>query len=88
MAFTLQQSQKIVLNHGKSGTVAAENVRARNHFCLIYAFIYLPVFPVSTCAAVEFRCADGTCIPRSARCNQNIDCADASDEKSCSKIIH
>uniref|UniRef100_A0A8C4MYX3 LDL receptor related protein 1B n=1 Tax=Equus asinus asinus TaxID=83772 RepID=A0A8C4MYX3_EQUAS len=38
---------------------------------------------VSTCAAVEFRCADGTCIPRSARCNQNIDCADASDEKNC-----
>ncbi|ELK04590.1 Low-density lipoprotein receptor-related protein 1B [Pteropus alecto] len=38
---------------------------------------------VSTCAAVEFRCADGTCIPRSAQCNQNIDCADASDEKNC-----
>ncbi|XP_040330903.1 low-density lipoprotein receptor-related protein 1B isoform X2 [Herpailurus yagouaroundi] len=38
---------------------------------------------VSTCASVEFRCADGTCIPRSARCNQNIDCADASDEKNC-----
>uniref|UniRef100_A0A2K5KTH0 LDL receptor related protein 1B n=1 Tax=Cercocebus atys TaxID=9531 RepID=A0A2K5KTH0_CERAT len=38
---------------------------------------------VSTCATVEFRCADGTCIPRSARCNQNIDCADASDEKNC-----
>lgn len=57
-------------------------------FCLICSFIYLSVFLVSTCSAVEFRCADGTCIPRSARCNQNIDCADASDEKSCSKIFH
>lgn len=40
----------------------------------------------STCSSSERHCADGSCIPLSSWCNQIIDCADASDEKSCSKI--
>lgn len=41
--------------------------------------------PDVTCAASESSCQDGTCIPISSWCNQVIDCADASDEKNCSK---
>uniref|UniRef100_A0A8C8LYL0 EGF-like domain-containing protein n=1 Tax=Oncorhynchus tshawytscha TaxID=74940 RepID=A0A8C8LYL0_ONCTS len=33
-----------------------------------------------------WRCLNGVCIPASSRCNQIIDCPDASDEKNCSKI--
>lgn len=45
---------------------------------------FLP--PVETsCAATEFRCRDGTCIGNSSRCNQFIDCEDASDEMNCSE---
>ncbi|KAG7259673.1 hypothetical protein CRUP_013126 [Coryphaenoides rupestris] len=35
------------------------------------------------CGASEWACHDGSCVSASARCNQVIDCADASDEKSC-----
>lgn len=42
--------------------------------------------PDSSCSSSERRCADGSCIPTSSWCNQIIDCADASDEKGCSKI--
>lgn len=44
-------------------------------------------FPLAetTCAATEFRCRDGTCIGNSSRCNQFIDCEDASDEMNCSE---
>lgn len=38
-----------------------------------------------TCASSESSCQDGSCIPSSGWCNQVIDCADASDEKNCSK---
>lgn len=40
----------------------------------------------SSCLSSERRCVDGSCIPLSSWCNQIIDCADASDEKNCSKI--
>lgn len=33
----------------------------------------------------EFRCRDGTCIGNSSRCNQFVDCEDASDEMNCSE---
>uniref|UniRef100_A0A8C5IDS3 EGF-like domain-containing protein n=1 Tax=Junco hyemalis TaxID=40217 RepID=A0A8C5IDS3_JUNHY len=39
----------------------------------------------TSCAATEFRCRDGTCIGNSSRCNQFIDCEDASDEMNCSE---
>lgn len=44
-------------------------------------------FPLTetSCAATEFRCRDGTCIGNSSRCNQFIDCEDASDEMNCSE---
>lgn len=44
-------------------------------------------FPLAetSCAATEFRCRDGTCIGNSSRCNQFIDCEDASDEMNCSE---
>lgn len=41
--------------------------------------------PDVTCGSSESSCKDGSCVPSSAWCNQVIDCADASDEKSCSK---
>lgn len=44
-------------------------------------------FPLAetSCAATEFRCRDGSCIGNSSRCNQFIDCEDASDEMNCSE---
>lgn len=33
----------------------------------------------------EFRCRDGTCVGNSSRCNQFVDCEDASDEMNCSE---
>lgn len=41
--------------------------------------------PDVTCGSSELSCKDGSCVPSSAWCNQVIDCADASDEKNCSK---
>lgn len=37
------------------------------------------------CSSSERRCADGACVSQSSWCDQIIDCADASDEKNCSK---
>jgi hypothetical protein len=31
----------------------------------------------------EFRCRNNECIPRSARCDNKIDCQDSSDEELC-----
>lgn len=44
-----------------------------------------PLIAETSCAATEFRCRDGTCIGNSSRCNQFIDCEDASDEMNCSE---
>lgn len=44
-----------------------------------------PLVAETSCAATEFRCRDGTCIGNSSRCNQFIDCEDASDEMNCSE---
>ncbi len=52
----------------------------------IVNLLFSLLVPDSSCSSSERRCADGVCIPASSWCNQIIDCADASDEKSCSKI--
>lgn len=52
--------------------------------CLIDCGGFFPLAETS-CAATEFRCRDGTCIGNSSRCNQFIDCEDASDEMNCSE---
>ncbi|KAF7240343.1 Low-density lipoprotein receptor-related protein 1 [Varanus komodoensis] len=67
--------------------------------CSLLMLIQLPVVEVvviakstfihpgpakTSCAPTEFRCRDGTCISNSSRCNQQIDCEDASDEMNCS----
>jgi hypothetical protein len=38
------------------------------------------------CAAGTYECADGTCISDAYRCDQDVDCADGSDEKGCDSI--
>uniref|UniRef100_A0A2A4JY62 Hemolin n=1 Tax=Heliothis virescens TaxID=7102 RepID=A0A2A4JY62_HELVI len=42
---------------------------------------YRPQLP--TCGAHEATCGNGQCIPKSAVCDNNIDCADHSDEDNC-----
>lgn len=37
------------------------------------------------CSSSEFRCGDGTCIPRYWICDAQDDCQDCSDEKNCTK---
>ncbi|XP_029004454.1 low-density lipoprotein receptor-like isoform X2 [Betta splendens] len=39
---------------------------------------------VPRCQQVEFRCSDGSCIPRLRVCNGHKDCEDGSDERQCS----
>ena len=39
----------------------------------------------TACGAGEFRCRDGTCVGNFSRCNQFVDCEDASDEMNCSE---
>ena len=38
-----------------------------------------------TCSAEEYVCGDGSCIAEAWRCDQDIDCADGSDEEQCGK---
>lgn len=38
------------------------------------------------CSADQFQCRDGGCISNSSKCNQKVDCEDASDEMNCSKL--
>lgn len=37
----------------------------------------------SACRRDEFTCADGTCVPQSAKCNRQFECPDRSDEDDC-----
>lgn len=41
------------------------------------------IMPPHHCAADEFSCSNGVCIPLSKRCNQRADCVDESDERNC-----
>ena len=41
---------------------------------------------LTACDSRQFTCSKGHCIPLESRCDQTIDCADASDEKNC-KIV-
>jgi hypothetical protein len=38
------------------------------------------------CLSNQFKCRNGTCIPSSKRCNNQIDCADYSDEIDCPRL--
>lgn len=48
--------------------------------------IYL-LFPATLCSADQFQCRDGSCISNSSKCNQKVDCEDASDEMNCRELI-
>uniref|UniRef100_A0A3Q2C7N9 Uncharacterized protein n=1 Tax=Cyprinodon variegatus TaxID=28743 RepID=A0A3Q2C7N9_CYPVA len=39
------------------------------------------------CSADQFQCRDGSCISNSSKCNQKVDCEDASDEMNCRKFL-
>uniref|UniRef100_T1JHC5 Uncharacterized protein n=1 Tax=Strigamia maritima TaxID=126957 RepID=T1JHC5_STRMM len=42
---------------------------------------------VSTCPSDHFRCPDGRCLPRTAKCDFIRDCVGGYDEEDCSKLI-
>lgn len=52
-------------------------------------FTQLPPSPAALsatlCTADQFQCRDGSCISNSSKCDQKVDCEDASDEMNCSK---
>ena len=41
------------------------------------------VSPVTLCKLGEFQCKDGSCISNYSRCDQVVNCEDASDEMNC-----
>lgn len=45
-------------------------------------------FMTHVCKADQFRCTDGICIAGYKRCNLIVDCADASDEYDCPKLVY
>ena len=42
---------------------------------------------LTACSKSEFTCTNGKCLPKSALCNNTIECEDASDEEDCSTIV-
>lgn len=40
------------------------------------------------CTADQFQCRDGSCISNSSKCDQKVDCEDASDEMNCSELFN
>lgn len=44
------------------------------------------VCAATLCSADQFQCRDGGCISNSSKCNQKVDCEDASDEMSCGRL--
>ena len=42
---------------------------------------------ISTCGQAQFTCGDGTCLPKSQRCNLVNECPDQTDEKDCQLLI-
>ena len=42
---------------------------------------------MKNCTQYEFRCADGSCIRASWRCDADNDCSDKSDEIGCGKSL-
>ncbi len=47
---------------------------------------YFLCLSATLCSADQFQCRDGGCISNSSKCNQKVDCEDASDEMNCSKF--
>ena len=39
------------------------------------------------CDLTEFTCTNGDCLPKSVRCNNTIECEDASDEEACTPVV-
>lgn len=43
---------------------------------------------ISECKNNSVHCSNGICLPPASRCNQLVDCPDASDEKNCTCAEH
>ncbi|XP_037803960.1 glutamate-gated chloride channel-like [Penaeus monodon] len=46
-----------------------------------------PVLLLTICQSHEFTCADGSCIPKTRRCDLSLDCRDKSDESDCDRVL-
>ena len=44
------------------------------------------VYTLLGCTVAQFTCANGQCVPISARCNNVNECSDGSDEQNCGKF--
>lgn len=51
----------------------------------VFRFIFHFFFLSIDCSADDFRCNDGTCIPKETTCDGVPDCPDNEDEASCRK---
>lgn len=52
------------------------------HLC-VFVFTTTQYLTVESCDADQFQCTNGQCIPVSARCDDNFECSDYSDELNC-----
>ncbi|XP_071181075.1 uncharacterized protein [Mytilus edulis] len=55
----------------------------KNNVPLVCVFIYNYSVPIESCDADQFQCTNGQCIPVKARCDDNFECLDYSDELNC-----
>ncbi|ROT77155.1 Ligand-gated ion channel 50 [Penaeus vannamei] len=46
-----------------------------------------PVLLLTICQSHEFTCTDGSCIPKTKRCDLSLDCHDKSDESDCDRVL-
>lgn len=47
------------------------------------AAVYVCIYILAYCTIHQFRCHDGTCIPKTHACDGNPDCSEKEDEENC-----
>ena len=55
--------------------------------CFVNADSPLRSLKFTTCSNDQFTCDDGQCIDIEERCDQTVDCEDASDENDCKMLV-
>lgn len=78
------------LHSAYSASSLAVTGQPAHHWTVHWKVLVMPLalmfFPATLCSADQFQCRDGGCISNSSKCDQKVDCDDASDEMNCSRF--